>query len=1156
MSKLRKIFTISVMAITVLSLSIVVAPDTNAAASAGDLIKMDGLSTVYYLGADGKRYVFPNETTYFSWYSDWSGVVTVPQSELETYLLGANVVIRSGTKLVKITTNPTVYAVEPNGVLRSIVSEENAANLYGANWTKRVVDVPDAFFTNYTIGDPLTVGAYPAGQLIKATDSADVYYVNAAGTISVFDSEASFLGNRFSFDDVVTTATDYVMPTAGDALALSDTIIDTSQGGGGGSGIQPGVGTGLTVALSADTAASGNVIAGQALANLASFNFTAANDGAVKVNTLKVKRIGISQDQTLSNVYLYEGNTRLTDSASVSSGIITWSNVAGLFEILAGTTKTITVKSDILLAGSGEIIGVAINATSDVITNGASVNGSFSVSGNQMSIVLGANLAGVVMGTALPSTADVSPGDTDVTVFKSSATITNHNVNLKHLRLREIGTISAGDLNNFNLYVGGNKVAGPVEMSSDMYVTFDLSASPVSIITGIKDIEVRADIVGGSSKTYSFSLRYAVDIIVEDAEYNVPVTTTGIPATTGTQTISSGSMTVAKESTSPSGNVIKDASSVTLAKYTLTAFGEPIKVETLTAKIASNNSSIGNLRNGKIMINGGQYGSTVNLTTAGMSFTVNYTVNPGTPATVEIVADIYDNDGTNNVSSTSTLTASLVTGANNGQAQTSLSFVNVPTSDTSGNQMAVAIGSLVMSKTGTYANQTTVISQTAYKLGAFTLTGNSSEAVNLNTISIDFSTGTTFTSADLTNVYVKYGATQTSIKPTVNATANTFSINKTLEKNSQLTVEVYTTIGSTINAGDAIKSTVTISGTTASSATPVSTGAIDGQTITVGTGSIAATLDASAATAKIVAGNSTGLDVAAFKFSTVYDNYTLTEVVATTTASGNTVIAEASLYNGNTLVSTGNINDTTITFPMSLAVAANSSKILTVKLALGGVGSGAGTSGANVQITLDSYKANNSAGVETQGTANVDGNSVYVYKTIPTISNVTLPSTSLGAGTQTLAKFTVAANATGALAWKKINFTVNKTAAEAITVGKVYDESNIEIAGTAIINTLGTGSTTGSIVFVADNEQLVSGSKTYVLKATIGGTIATGDNIQTSIAQPSSFAASDTYAIVAATTASFVWSDQSANSHSVTTSDWTNGYLVKNLPTDSQTLTK
>jgi hypothetical protein len=54
---------------------------------------------------------------------------------------------------------------------------------------------------------------------------------------------------------------------------------------------------------------------------------------------------------------------------------------------------------------------------------------------------------------------------------------------------------------------------------------------------------------------------------------------------------------------------------------------------------------------------------------------------------------------------------------------------------------------------------------------------------------------------------------------------------------------------------------------------------------------------------------------------------------------------------------------------------------------------------------------------------------------------------------------------------------------------------------------------------------------------------------------PTSFAASDTYANVAATTATFVWSDLSASGHSTTTTDWVNSYLVKNLPTDTQTLT-
>jgi len=66
MEKLRKIFTVSVMAMTILAMSVVVVPGAGATASAGDLIKMSGLSSVYYLAADGKRYVFPNEQTYFS----------------------------------------------------------------------------------------------------------------------------------------------------------------------------------------------------------------------------------------------------------------------------------------------------------------------------------------------------------------------------------------------------------------------------------------------------------------------------------------------------------------------------------------------------------------------------------------------------------------------------------------------------------------------------------------------------------------------------------------------------------------------------------------------------------------------------------------------------------------------------------------------------------------------------------------------------------------------------------------------------------------------------------------------------------------------------------------------------------------------------------
>ena len=216
MQKLKKIFAVST--IIAMVLAIMPVAHVNAAAADGDVIKMNGVSSVYYLKG-GKRYVFPNEATYFSWYSDWNAVKTVPQDELYAYPLGGNVTLRAGTKLVKITTNPTVYAVEPNGTLRSIVSEANAIALYGPNWAQNVVDVPDAFFTNYTTGAPLTAGVYPVGTVLNAQGTQDLYYWDGT-SYRKFATEAAFLANGFSFNQVVTTAK--AITTAGTAITAAE----------------------------------------------------------------------------------------------------------------------------------------------------------------------------------------------------------------------------------------------------------------------------------------------------------------------------------------------------------------------------------------------------------------------------------------------------------------------------------------------------------------------------------------------------------------------------------------------------------------------------------------------------------------------------------------------------------------------------------------------------------------------------------------------------------------------------------------------------------------------------------------------------------------------------------------------------------------------
>ena len=170
MNTIKKTFVFGIMAAMVFSMFVNVV-SVKAAAADGDLIKMNGLSSVYYLSG-GKRYVFPNENTFFSWYSDFSSVKTIPQSELESYPLASNVTVRPGTFLVKITTNPKVYALTAGGKLVAVPDEATALALYGTDWNKKIVDVPDAFFVSYNMTtDTVSATAYPKGSLVKKASS-------------------------------------------------------------------------------------------------------------------------------------------------------------------------------------------------------------------------------------------------------------------------------------------------------------------------------------------------------------------------------------------------------------------------------------------------------------------------------------------------------------------------------------------------------------------------------------------------------------------------------------------------------------------------------------------------------------------------------------------------------------------------------------------------------------------------------------------------------------------------------------------------------------------------------------------------------------------------------------------------------------------------
>ncbi len=141
-----------------------------ASPSPGQLIK-GSTPAVYYYAHNGKRLAFPNEKIFKTWYADFSNVVHISDVALAAISLDKNVVYHPGVRLVKIASDPKVYAVARYGVLRWVQSESIAQALYGPNWNHQVDDISDALFVNYSIGTPITQasGFSPAAERMNAT---------------------------------------------------------------------------------------------------------------------------------------------------------------------------------------------------------------------------------------------------------------------------------------------------------------------------------------------------------------------------------------------------------------------------------------------------------------------------------------------------------------------------------------------------------------------------------------------------------------------------------------------------------------------------------------------------------------------------------------------------------------------------------------------------------------------------------------------------------------------------------------------------------------------------------------------------------------------------------------------------------------------------
>lgn len=193
-----------------------------------------GNGLYYYFGFDNKRYVLPrpgmpdapSTPTYdvlLSWFGTTDGVLNVALADLQTTPLGGNATMRPGHKLLRVESDTKIYAVVRTGVLRHITSDSLLVQLYGSDWANRVAVVPDAFFINYIIAEPITTATHPDGTLLKYQGSNDIYLI-ANGKKRKF-ADGAFTANRYQSSALVEATSTIAHETGQEIGGAEDALV-------------------------------------------------------------------------------------------------------------------------------------------------------------------------------------------------------------------------------------------------------------------------------------------------------------------------------------------------------------------------------------------------------------------------------------------------------------------------------------------------------------------------------------------------------------------------------------------------------------------------------------------------------------------------------------------------------------------------------------------------------------------------------------------------------------------------------------------------------------------------------------------------------------------------------------------------------------------
>ncbi len=1005
-------------------------------------------------------------------------------------------------------------------------------------------------------------------------------------------------------------------------------------------------GPGITVAPGVQPA---NSLApeGASRVPLTTFTLTNNSGAVVTVTGVSVQRVGLAADAVFSGLVLIdETGTQIGNSKTLNSNH--QAVVGDTFTINPGQTKTLTVAGNMaadLDAYSGQVVGVSVIG----INTNVAVSGSLPISGAQQTInsTLAVGTLPVSVGpTDLDSVqANESIGATGrVGAGIRAQAGAAEDVWVKSIRWNQSGSAASSDLANVVTIVDGTTFPSTVSADGKYYTTV-FPGNGIQILKGLqKEFVAKFDIVGGPARTVIFDIYKATDIYAVGGTYGYGITptqsesgtvgtasefTAGSPFFSGSQfTINAGTVTsLSRANEVTAQNIVEASPNQILGGFAMDVKGEPISIQTLIFHFGNTSTTADavDLTNVSLVDeNGAVVAGPVNGVALASKVTFTDTVTFPTGRHVytlkgQLGTDFANGD-TLQASTTPSTDWSNATGQSTGN---SISLSSLSSAVTA-NIMTVKGGAVALSINGTPAAQTIVAGVAGLTLSSIKFDATQSgEDVRFNSAKFLYDEGSLATGEDPTNCFAYDGATRlnsTALNPTADLTDTTFTFDTALTvakgtgKDVTIKCDIPSGADGTVNWG------LESAATPAFTATFTGTGSASTQTITptvpntggtdtlgnlmtiTGSGALTVALDSSSPSYALAAAGSTNVTLGALRFNGTNEAMRLERValqMSNTSASSTPAdLTQVTLWDGATQVGTAFFSGTnrfaTSTLSSTVIIPANGSKTLVVKgdLALQGTGQ-AGTAGALVQVNYDDGDSTGtraigqSSGATTNRTSSADTavDGVRIFRSLPTVARIAIPSTTLDAGTRDLYRFSVSADAKGDVSLYQ--FTANISTSTGSTANgtttltnfKVYAYTNADFTGPVsgftdgqVVATITTG-----VAANGDTDMQLSSILTipagatryFKLIADVTGTTGSTNwsgSLTTKISGDSAYPplavlmSSSTGIDNLTTDNDFIWSPNSTSTTPAFANlDWTNGFGVPGLSsggTDTSSLTR